>query len=1116
MPLQQIGTSFNRYSEASQRNSRLASAGDVEAELKPPPLSPPKRSNSLNDPHQHLNGASQGHLDDDSHENNPYADRDGTDMALRKLGGVGGVQRSGSWGRDAILQKQRVPSNERKFEEEESPSWPSSDDPRIPSSQPLHPVSRSSTLSSSAAAFSLRSVSNRDSASSTSSGASSSQHGVSETYSTSSSKRSSRADDGSDAAPSTLMDTETNTVDAEVNTVDAESNTTDANFVRDADSQVGPTVQRIRSIGRGQNTRLPHQATSHDDEDSSDKTSLTGESAGEDTTLVAHRSPLQPASTYASTPPRSGESSRIASPSQLSARFSDRIETLSLSAAAQESQPLDTPEVLSRTQPRRHTGSFALRSFSALSSSGPLHGQFTGGGQGRAAARESSQAPDPYARLEAMETPRTKVVQIDTDDKRSSQFATLSQPVSPSCQANAFQANAGWHNESQEPTVSFDGLLGPSATTRDGTGSMQASLSPAPSSASSEMSHASRAPMNRSSTQLIGTNVLRTPTTEEWSRYLIKQGLDPASMATASVSSQKLGLRSRSSTSKSVQGWKRYSSEREAFSSPSQPDLIDADSVWQEGSILDHTYMTAGRERRRQPRISASALSMTSSLRGDDLDSVHEEGTDGHCDNEEDIGDEVLSDSDERDSTDSDIDERMRALHEAISRPPSRHGTPIQADAVQDKGLESIDLSRFAYNVHSSWPSRETAADMMGYPIPPLGEQRKIEDFCIMNDIGRGAYGLVKRARLKDVATGEPVGQAFCIKYIIKSRILADCWRRHKTLGPIPVEIHVLDQLRRIPYHMPSVPPAWSAERLFDLRSDEQKETEKNDHQVSVGHPALCTMLDFFEDHEFYYMVMPIFGHGQDLFDYVESQPEGLSTIQVRCILGQLADGLQFLHANNIVHRDVKDENVILDGKGHIQLIDFGSAAHINTKATGSAAKRLFDTFSGTLDYAAAEILRGEKYSGKEQDVWALGVVAYVLVCGDCPFWNGEEAMEGLLPHTRASTVLKERCEGFAFHKHAARDNAQIDVYPMDEVFIGRARPSTHQNSQNEADRRHRDWSGQTDGGGRLADAADLIRSCLDLDPSARPSMEQLCCHRFLYGSHGWSGPLGWQRVIPV
>lgn len=93
---------------------------------------------------------------------------------------------------------------------------------------------------------------------------------------------------------------------------------------------------------------------------------------------------------------------------------------------------------------------------------------------------------------------------------------------------------------------------------------------------------------------------------------------------------------------------------------------------------------------------------------------------------------------------------------------------------------------------------------------------------------------------------------------------------------------------------------------------------------------------------------MGLHGGGMDLFDYIElntTMPEA----EIKSIFRQVARAIQHLHHNKIVHRDIKDENVILDEDGNVQLIDFGSSAYIKNN-------RKFDTFCGTIDYAAPEV----------------------------------------------------------------------------------------------------------------------------------------------------------------
>lgn len=108
--------------------------------------------------------------------------------------------------------------------------------------------------------------------------------------------------------------------------------------------------------------------------------------------------------------------------------------------------------------------------------------------------------------------------------------------------------------------------------------------------------------------------------------------------------------------------------------------------------------------------------------------------------------------------------------------------------------------------------------------------------------------------------------------------------------------------------------------------------------------------------------------------------------------------------------------------------------------------------------------MRGERYHGKEQDVWAFGVVAYVLLCGECPFTTAAEAQDGLTsPFANASIALDERCG------------------------------EDHETEGLEAD-----------GGGALGDAAALVRACLQVDLSARPTFERILQSRFLMGTGGW------------
>lgn len=256
-----------------------------------------------------------------------------------------------------------------------------------------------------------------------------------------------------------------------------------------------------------------------------------------------------------------------------------------------------------------------------------------------------------------------------------------------------------------------------------------------------------------------------------------------------------------------------------------------------------------------------------------------------------------------------------------------------------------------------------------------------IQDYEIVDELGQGAYGLVKLAYLKN----DPEKKRVVIKYVIKSRILVDCWTRDRKLGLIPAEIHVLHTLRKIP------------------------------------HINCSDMLDYFEDDDNYYVVMDLYGAGMDLFDYIEFKESGLTESEIRSIFRQVVAAVGHLHDHRIVHRDIKDENVILDLKGGVRLIDFGSAAYMKEG-------RQYETFVGTLDYAAPEILKGHTYTGPPQDIWACGTLLYTLIYRENPFYNIDEIMEREL---RIPFVLSNESVDLITHMLERDVNKRLNIHQV-------------------------------------------------------------------------------------
>jgi protein-serine/threonine kinase len=264
-----------------------------------------------------------------------------------------------------------------------------------------------------------------------------------------------------------------------------------------------------------------------------------------------------------------------------------------------------------------------------------------------------------------------------------------------------------------------------------------------------------------------------------------------------------------------------------------------------------------------------------------------------------------------------------------ISRPPSpRQPEPGQSNIIVPQEPESHQsqgtpppLSLLTLQLQEAMrpaTPRESQLRAMAPPPVPAREdppsKKTINDFVVLEEMGQGAYGQVKLCRYKKVSSKKVV-----IKYVTKRRILVDTWTRDRRLGTVPLEIHVLDYLRR----------------------------------DGFKHPNIVEMADFFEDDTNYYIEMIPHGlPGMDLFDYIELRVN-MEEKECRKIFVQVAEAIHHLHTKaKVVHRDIKDENVVLDGEGNIKLIDFGSAAYIKSGP--------FDVFVGTIGMSLVATLQAQ------------------------------------------------------------------------------------------------------------------------------------------------------------
>lgn len=120
---------------------------------------------------------------------------------------------------------------------------------------------------------------------------------------------------------------------------------------------------------------------------------------------------------------------------------------------------------------------------------------------------------------------------------------------------------------------------------------------------------------------------------------------------------------------------------------------------------------------------------------------------------------------------------------------------------------------------------------------------------------------------------------------------------------------------------------------------------------------------------------------GGELFDFV-ANTGAFSEEICRFYFKQLLMGLHYLHSNGICHRDLKPENILLDKEYNIKIIDFGFATDLEGREKDGYCRSLV----GTTSYMAPEILNKQPYQGHVVDLFALGVILFILYAQHPPF----------------------------------------------------------------------------------------------------------------------------------
>ncbi|XP_076914137.1 CDPK-related kinase 5-like [Bidens hawaiensis] len=209
----------------------------------------------------------------------------------------------------------------------------------------------------------------------------------------------------------------------------------------------------------------------------------------------------------------------------------------------------------------------------------------------------------------------------------------------------------------------------------------------------------------------------------------------------------------------------------------------------------------------------------------------------------------------------------------------------------------------------------------------------------IGEEVGKGHFGHTRKARIKK---GEFKGQQVAVKIITKSKMTTAI-----AIEDVHREVKILRAL--------------------------------------TGHSHLINFYDAYEDHDFVFLVMELC-EGGVLLDRILSRGGKYTEYDAKGVLTQMLTVVAFCHLQGVVHRDLKPENFLFatkDNNAELKAIDFGLSDFV-------CPEKKLDDIVGSAYYVAPEVLQ-RSYS-TEADVWSTGVIAYVLLCGNRPFWGQTES----------------------------------------------------------------------------------------------------------------------------
>ncbi|KAH0589419.1 hypothetical protein H2248_005176 [Termitomyces sp. 'cryptogamus'] len=349
-----------------------------------------------------------------------------------------------------------------------------------------------------------------------------------------------------------------------------------------------------------------------------------------------------------------------------------------------------------------------------------------------------------------------------------------------------------------------------------------------------------------------------------------------------------------------------------------------------------------------------------------------------------------------------------------LSNPLNLDTHPLKTGKIKPSLFVPLNLDATLHSPH--FPS--------GHKLNP----HFVRHYELEDELGAGGYGFVMTARHR------VEGHEVAVKFIIKNKVPDHAWMEDETIGRLPTEIMLLSFIEHenivkcldvfednlyfyLIQELHGSPWPTSQRKLLHASpsssplpppTPELSPSISNDSLPSSADSSPTILIKQLDDHNSHTSPSsttspktspkpaprPEFTRrpSHDLFECIEqSEHKRLSEKQARYVFSQVVDAVCYLDSQGITHRDIKDENLVIDRDLKVKLIDFGSAVVVDL----AEPRPYYTLFYGTTAYASPEILLKKQYQAPPAEIWTLGILLSFLLTGTSPFPTVKDAIHG-------------------------------------------------------------------------------------------------------------------------